>query len=1183
MTQIAIIGLDAQYGSAQGREAFARAIYAGELLSVGGTAVPPALQTIVRVAGNALADGRPGLGGRTAVLTQEARVGRAIANKWGLSGPVCDLSPDAVLGALAQARVLLVEGQADSVLLVSVESIGAGAVVLALDGQQPAYATIAACQIGREAASMALAEAGIAPDCVGLMDEVQGVPDDSLLNAYRRSATYLTCAFGSSSATIGQPSAMASLIKMALFLHRRTLPPTHGWTGLESPERWTDTPFYVVPEARPWFVEPFADRRFAALNGGDAHVILAEPPRRREEKPIRSQPGAVPTYLLPIGAATFDALVARLRALQARLEAGDDLSALANEMYREYAGLVDSPYALAIVEHDRAGLLSEVRHAFDGVRSSIQTGNSWVTPRGSAFTAEPLGAAGVVFVYPGAFNSYINLGHDLFQHFTGLHDRLAVLLSNPGRSVAGHMVYPRSLAPLSDDDLNGLTAQLNEDPITLVESGTTFAMLYTMLIRDIFGVRPRAMLGYSLGEISMLWAGGVWANPDAGSANWHASPLFKTRLFGRKQVVREQWGLRDDQDDDFWHNYVLKAPADDVRAAVEGEPRVYVTLINLINEVVIAGDPAGCLRVIGKLHCHSLQIPFSSVLHNELVWSERDEFLILHTNPVQLEPDVAFYSAANYAPLNLESEALAHDLTLMIGKTIDFPRLINTVYNDGARLFIELGPLGTSSRCIRRVLNGRPHAVLPINKKGADDFEQVLAVLALLICHRVPVNLAPLYEPEPQGNASQTTAVQPVIAGLDDQFRENLTRHVSRVTEAHEAFLHAQGKAIKQIGAIIEMQCASADDVLNTPRHDRQVRGIESAVDAASHTVPMRSKPFLDEAAIRAFTADSLADYLPEYAIYSGRRIPHLPGGDLLLVSRVMKIDGKRGQATPGAAILSEYDVPVDAWYYGDGKDIPYSILMEIALQPCGILSTYLGSILSYPDADFHFRNLDGQGHLLRVLDVRGKTICNRVTLLSSTAIQGIIIQKFGFELVCEGTPLFRGDSSFGYFMPEALDSQSGIDRAIPWMHERNAPGKMMRLAPGRLALLDVAQVVPGGGSCGLGYVYAEAPISSTDWFFKCHFYQDPVMPGSLGVEALRQALAVFAEERGIAGRASLTPDQRTTWKYRGQIPPDVLRIHLEAHVTDLRDHTLVADASIWREALRIYEVNDLAITLKYA
>jgi 3-hydroxymyristoyl/3-hydroxydecanoyl-(acyl carrier protein) dehydratase/malonyl CoA-acyl carrier protein transacylase len=384
--------------------------------------------------------------------------------------------------------------------------------------------------------------------------------------------------------------------------------------------------------------------------------------------------------------------------------------------------------------------------------------------------------------------------------------------------------------------------------------------------------------------------------------------------------------------------------------------------------------------------------------------------------------------------------------------------------------------------------------------------------------------------------------------------------------------------------------------------------------------VQVADRPALySSAQIDEFARGSLtACFGEEYAVYAGRRTPRTPNGELQLISRVVAVEGRRGSITPGATLTSEYDIPGSPWFCLENSypTTPYAILMELGLQPCGFLSAHLGSTLSDPEQDFYFRNLDGNGYLVTETDIRGKTISNHIILRSSTTLDGVIIQAFDFTLQIDGEVFFRGDASFGYFTPQALAKQAGLDsgrRTQPWYQQSEAelpgaanplgpidqrlyyasPGRPYeRLAGGRLNFLDRALVLPRGGKLNQGYVYADCAVDPHAWFFACHFYMDPVMPGSLGVEAMLQALQLFALETGLASsfrspRFGLVDRHQTTWKYRGQIVPETGTMALEIHVSRVErtgDQVIVvADGNLWRDGLRIYHVQELALAIKEA
>jgi 3-hydroxymyristoyl/3-hydroxydecanoyl-(acyl carrier protein) dehydratase len=149
---------------------------------------------------------------------------------------------------------------------------------------------------------------------------------------------------------------------------------------------------------------------------------------------------------------------------------------------------------------------------------------------------------------------------------------------------------------------------------------------------------------------------------------------------------------------------------------------------------------------------------------------------------------------------------------------------------------------------------------------------------------------------------------------------------------------------------------------------------------------------------------------------------------------------------------------------------------------------------------------------------------------------------------------------------------------------------KHFRLATPQLNFLDTLTYVKDGGTHGKGYMYGYKDIDPADWFYNCHFYQDPVMPGSLGVEAMLQAMQAFAIKADLGaaftnpGFTQLAPHQ-THWKYRGQIVPANAFMALEVHITDIVNNgnsiTIMAEGSVWKENIRIYEVKNLAMVIQ--
>ena len=315
--------------------------------------------------------------------------------------------------------------------------------------------------------------------------------------------------------------------------------------------------------------------------------------------------------------------------------------------------------------------------------------------------------------------------------------------------------------------------------------------------------------------------------------------------------------------------------------------------------------------------------------------------------------------------------------------------------------------------------------------------------------------------------------------------------------------------------------------------------------------------------------------------------------------------------------IISEYDVPQDAWYFQENshpKWMPYSVLMEIALQPCGFISAYSGAMLLYPELDLHYRNLDGKGRFLCHPHLQGKTISAVIELLSTVASGDTIIQTHRFLLSYEGIEFYKGDTVFGYFTDEALANQTGLDggKSVPprfklrtekkfrkyVLGQRDGlvtPGSSERphwkIPGGKFSLLDYVYVAADGSDEGYGYVYGIRQVKPEDWFFPCHFHQDPVMPGSLGVEAILQAMQVYAIDQKLGEEYSnprFSPVlSQVQWKYRGQVIPETKEMQLEVWIRAIRRESeqlvIIADASLWRDELRIYEISSIALAVNEA
>jgi 3-hydroxymyristoyl/3-hydroxydecanoyl-(acyl carrier protein) dehydratase len=125
---------------------------------------------------------------------------------------------------------------------------------------------------------------------------------------------------------------------------------------------------------------------------------------------------------------------------------------------------------------------------------------------------------------------------------------------------------------------------------------------------------------------------------------------------------------------------------------------------------------------------------------------------------------------------------------------------------------------------------------------------------------------------------------------------------------------------------------------------------------------------------------------------------------------------------------------------------------------------------------------------------------------------------------------------------------------------------------------------VPDGGPARLGYIRGTKDVDPDEWFFKAHFYEDPVTPGSLGLESFLQLLKFVAVERfGRPKPAVVTLGSRHCWLYRGQVVPTNSQVTVEAWITaaDDRTRTLTADGFLSVDGKMIYQMNQFTICVE--
>jgi polyketide-type polyunsaturated fatty acid synthase PfaA len=632
------------------------------------------------------------------------------------------------LGMVLLKRLADAERDGDTIYAV-IRGIGASS-----DGR---YKSIYAPRPEGQALAMrrAYAEADLAPQSVGLI-EAHGTGtragDPAEIAGLRQvfgngSAPEQPIAMGSVKSQIGHTKAAAGaagLIKAALALHHRVLPPTINVTR-PTPEL-DGLPFYVNTEARPWIPPNGTPRRAGVsafgFGGTNFHVVLEE--HRDEHRPLRRlHRVAQPVLLHAETPAALQALVRRTRDAL-----GTDRAPGALGTDRALAELNPASVPPA---HARLGFVAlDVAEARDTLALALTTleaqpaADAWEHPKGIFYRSAGVDpAGGVVALFPGQGAQYPNMGRELVINVPELQDlyrRMDALFVAEGLPPLSSVVFP---PPAFDEaTAQAQAAALRATDYAQAAIGVFSAGLFTLLRQA--GFTPDFTAGHSFGELTALWAGGVLSDADF-------LQLVKAR--GRAMAPP------DDPDFDAGGMLAVKGPLDEIEAEVANATAfsdVTIANQNSPSQVVLAGPTDEIRRaheVLGDRGYKGTLLPVSAAFHTPLVGHASEPFAEAVAQVAFHPARIPVYANTTGAPYPDDPKAARELLARHILNPVYFKRQIDNLYAAGGRYFVEFGPRRITTNLVQDTLADRPHVAVSFNssrQKPSDrQFREALVQL----------------------------------------------------------------------------------------------------------------------------------------------------------------------------------------------------------------------------------------------------------------------------------------------------------------------------------------------------------------------------------------------------------------------------------------------------------------------
>lgn len=165
--------------------------------------------------------------------------------------------------------------------------------------------------------------------------------------------------------------------------------------------------------------------------------------------------------------------------------------------------------------------------------------------------------------------------------------------------------------------------------------------------------------------------------------------------------------------------------------------------------------------------------------------------------------------------------------------------------------------------------------------------------------------------------------------------------------------------------------------------------------------------------------------------------------------------------------------------------------------------------------------------------------------------------------------------------MTEQKSSYTYEDLLACGRGELFGPGNAKLPAPPMLMFDRISHIADTGGANDRGQIVAELDINPDLWFFECHFIDDPVMPGCLGLDALWQLLGFYLGWTGAPGKGRALSVGEV--KFTGMVTPEVKVVEYIIDIRRVINRKLVlgfANGSLKADGEVIYTASDLRVGL---
>lgn len=550
-----------------------------------------------------------------------------------------------------------------------------------------------------------------------------------------------TCGLGTVKSMISHcipASGIAGIIKAALSLHHKVLPPTLHCEEPNPKLELEKTPFYLNTETRPWIHgAPDAPRR-AGVNafgfgGINAHAILEEYPENGPAQPLMHRTWESEAFV--IEGDSRRALCGAVRRIGAYLEKSPavDLKDLAYTLNR---GARAGSHRLGLIAAGPEELRKKLKYASD--RLEDPACRQIKERSGIYFFEAPLAPAGkIAFLFPGEGSQYTEMLSDLCIHFPMVRESFDLMdRAFSDREVRpSELIFPPPVPKREGKSQAGGLWQMQAAAQSVFAANQALHALLTSI-----EIRPDAMLGHSTGEYSALLASGALAFSEEEG--------LLDLIRGVDEVYRPLVA------GDRIPEGVLLAVGGGERGRLdsvirESDGRLLIAMDNCPHQVVLFGSEgatSAAARALSSAGFICAPLPFNRAYHTPQFKEIYAPLRAFFSRLPFSAPAIPLYSCATAGRYPGDPESMRDLAAVQWIQPVRFRETIEKMYADGIRVFVEAGPNGNITSFVDDTLRSRPSLAVASNLSRRSGISQLNHLIALLSAQHVPMKLDSLYE-----------------------------------------------------------------------------------------------------------------------------------------------------------------------------------------------------------------------------------------------------------------------------------------------------------------------------------------------------------------------------------------------------------------------------------------------------